>query len=107
MIELIQQHDDSPSVFNERPLPGRYGFHHWARLTRTFDEDVARYASLGYEEAFSDRLPSGSRVVYVDLTRDFPGMLELVEHTEAQEGFYRSIYEASVGWDGRDPVRDG
>ena len=50
----------------------------------------------GYEEAFSDRLPSGSRVVYVDATRDFPGMIELVEHTEAQDRFYTAIYEATL-----------
>ena len=45
MIELIQQHDDSPSVYHEGPGERRYGFHHWAMLTGTFDEDVARYAA--------------------------------------------------------------
>ena len=105
MIELIEQHDDSPSVYHEGGGPRRYGFHHWAILTKSFDEDTERYRALGYEEAFSDRLPSGSRVVYVDSTRDLPGMIELVEHTEAQERRYTEIYEAAVGWDGRDPIR--
>jgi methylmalonyl-CoA/ethylmalonyl-CoA epimerase len=105
MIELIAQHDDSPSVFNERPVPDRYGFHHWARLTKRFDEEVARYAALGYEQAFSDRLPSGSRVVYLDAGRDLPGMIELLEHTEAQEQVYDEFYRAAVDWDGSDPIR--
>ena len=105
MIELIQQHDDAPSVFHEGDGPRRYGFHHWAVMTRRFDEDVARYRALGYEEAFSDRLPSGSRIVYVDSTRDLPGMIELVEHTEAQERAYADIHRAAVDWDGRDPIR--
>lgn len=105
MIELIEQHDDSPSVYHEGGGPRRYGFHHWAILTKSFDEDTERYRALGYEEAFSDRLPSGSRVVYVDSTRDLPGMIELVEHTDAQERRYTEIYEAAVGWDGRDPIR--
>lgn len=105
MIELIQQHDDSPSVFHEGGGPRRYGFHHWAVLTETFDDDLARYRAMGYEEAFSDQLPSGSRVVYVDSTRDLPGMIELVEHTEAQERFYTEVYRAAVDWDGRDPIR--
>ncbi len=105
MLELIEQHDDSPSVFHEQPGPRRYGFHHWAVMTDTFDADVARYTALGYEEAFSDTLPSGARVVYVDATRDLPGMIELVERTEAQERFYTQIYEASATWDGQELVR--
>ena len=32
-------------------------------------------------------------------------MIELVEHTQAQERVYTNIWRASVGWDGRDPLR--
>jgi hypothetical protein len=106
MIELIAQHDNVPSVFNEGGGP-RYGFHHWAIMTETFDEDLERYRALGYEEAFYDRLPSGARVIYVDSTRDLPGMIELVERTDEQERLYTEIYRAAVGWDGRNPVRRG
>jgi hypothetical protein len=104
MIELIQQHDDGPSVFHEDPGPRRYGFHHWGVVTATFEQDLARHQAQGYPEAFSDELPSGSRVVYVDATRVFPGMLELVEYSEAQDRFYTSIYEATLDWDGTRPV---
>lgn len=34
MVELIEQHDDAPSVFNERDGDGRYGFHHWGSTRR-------------------------------------------------------------------------
>jgi hypothetical protein len=105
MVELIQQHDDSPSVFHEGDGPRTYGFHHWATFPADFDAELSRYLELGYEEAFSDRLPSGSRVVYVDSTRDLPGMIELVEHTEAQEAVYTAIWQASRAWDGSDPIR--
>jgi hypothetical protein len=105
MIELIEQHDDSPSVFHEGDGPRRYGFHHWAIMTASFEADVRRYSELGYPEAFFDRLPSGSRVVYMDATRDLPGMIELVEHSEGQERLYTSIQQMSVDWDGSDPIR--
>jgi len=105
MVELIAQHDGGPSVWHEGDGPRRYGFHHWALVTKTFDEDVTRYGAIGYEEAFFDRLPSGSRVVYLDATRDLPGMIELVEHTDGQERVYTDIYRAAIGWDGRDPIR--
>jgi hypothetical protein len=74
-------------------------------MTGTIDGDLERLSALGHEEAFSDRLPSGARVVYVDARPDLPGMIELVEHTEAQEQVYTQMYRASVGWDGSDPRR--
>jgi hypothetical protein len=107
MLELIEQHDEGLSVYHERPGPRRYGFHHWGVLTGSFDEDVARYVSCGYAEAFSDVLPSGSRVAYMDATSELPGMIELIEHTEAQERVYTEIYEATIDWDGTEPVRLG
>jgi hypothetical protein len=105
MVELIQQHDDARSVFHEGEGARRYGFHHWGIMTGTIDGDLERLSALGHEEAFSDRLPSGARVVYLDARPDLPGMIELVEHTEAQEQVYTQMYRASVGWDGGDPQR--
>ena len=69
------------------------------------DAELERCAARGYEQAYSDRLPSGARIVYVDSTRDLPGMIELVEYTPAQEAVYSNIYRASIGWDGSDPIR--
>ena len=105
MIELVEQHDDAPSVFHPGSGQRRYGFHHWAVFTNQIDVDIERYRALGYEEAYSDVLPSGARIVYVDSTRDLPGMLELVEHTDAQEQVYDTIYQASIDWDGSEPLR--
>ncbi|MGZ4180183.1 MAG: VOC family protein [Solirubrobacteraceae bacterium] len=105
MVELVEQHDSTPSVFHPSSGQRRYGFHHWAVFTEQIDADVEHYRALGYEEAYADVLPSGSRIVYVDSTRDLPGMIELVEHTAAQEQVYDTIYRASIGWDGSDPLR--
>ncbi len=105
MIELVEQHDDIPSVFHETPGERRYGFHHWAVFTADFDGDVARHAALGHTEAYADTLPSGARILYVDATPQLPGMIELVEHTAAQEQVYDAIYRDSIDWDGSEPIR--
>ena len=70
-----------------------------------FEADLERYTDLGFEEAYSDVLPSGSRIVYVGATRDLPDMIEVVEYSDAQEQVYDWIYRASVGWDGSDAIR--
>lgn len=107
MVELIAQHDDTPSVYHPGGGPRRYGFHHWAKMVHDFDGEVARLQAAGWTEAFYDELPSGSRVMYLDAgaAAGLPGMLELVEHTDAQERRYTEVYQSAIDWDGSDPVR--
>lgn len=105
MFELITQHDNKPSVYQELIGKRGYGFHHWAMPSSDLDRDVAKYRALGYEPAFTDISPRGARIAYFDTTRDLPGMIELIEMSERLEAIYTRMYLASVGWDGSDPVR--
>jgi hypothetical protein len=106
MVELIQQHDDGPSVYRE-VLERGGGFHHWAIGSSDVDGDVARLAARGYPAVFEDVMPSGVRVVYVDATRELPGMIEILEMNDAQRALYSGFYEAALDWDGSDPIRRG
>ena len=104
-IELIQQHDDAPSVYRETIGKRGYGFHHWGVATERFDEKAADYAARGYEQVFSDTTPVGTRIAYFDTTRDLPGMIELIEMNATQERRYAQIYAAALTWNGQDPIR--
>ena len=104
-FELIEQHDELPSVYQEVIKSRGYGFHHWGVASDDLDAEVSRYVAMGYAPAFSDRSPRGYRVVYVDTSRDLPGMIEFMERTPALEARYTEMFLASVGWDGSDPVR--
>jgi len=107
MVELIQQHDTQPSVFQETlKARGAHGFHHWAVGARDFEKTAAHYRSLGYQEAFSDTAPEplGSRVIYFDTGRDLPGMLEVIEINAATEEAFHNIYKAAQEWNGKDHI---
>lgn len=104
MLELIQQHDDGPSVYQETIERVGFGFHHIGVITDRYDEEVARYGELGYELAFFDVL-QGGRIAYFDTTRDMPGMTELIELTPAAEFRQTRVQRASLGWDGAEPIR--
>ncbi|OLM31168.1 hypothetical protein Ae717Ps2_2063c [Pseudonocardia sp. Ae717_Ps2] len=109
MIELVRQHDDGPSVYRD-VIEGQgrgHGFHHIAIGVHDFDAAVTGHRRAGAEVVFTDTLPTGARVAYVDTTDILPGMVEIVEMNEAQERVYTDIHLASVGWDGTDPVREG
>jgi Glyoxalase/Bleomycin resistance protein/Dioxygenase superfamily len=105
MIELIQQHDDQPSVYKETIAQRGYGFHHWGVATTEFDREMEKYRARGYEQAFLARVPSGGRVAYMDTTADLPGMVELIELGASFDPIFSNFYRATIGWDGKDPIR--
>jgi hypothetical protein len=104
-VELIQQNNDVPSVFRELIDKRGHGFHHWGVACKDFDREVERHRALGYEVAFSDRTPDGTRIAYMDATAHLPGMVELIEMTDATEAMFTGIYQASLEWGGSNPVR--
>lgn len=105
MIELIQQHNDAPSVFREIIALRGFGFHHWAIPTRTFEDDTRRYQAQGFPVAFSDVLDTGARINYMDTVSAIGGLIELVELTEAQLDRYTQFYLSSLAWDGTGSAR--
>lgn len=106
MIELIQQHDDGPSVYR-RVIEQGHGFHHWAVGVDDIEAQIARFAGFGYPAVFEDRMPNGARVVYVDATAELPGMIELLEMNDPTRELYAGFHRAAATWDGTDPFREG
>ncbi len=51
MIQFIQQHDDTPSIYREMYGPGEEGFHHIATLVHDFPAERQRLLDLGFEVA--------------------------------------------------------
>ena len=105
MLELIQQHNDAPSVYKETIEKRGYGFHHWGVATNNFDADVARLRAAGYAEAFFARVPTGGRVAYMDTTAHLSGMIEYIELGPGFDPAFGAFYRATIAWDGKDPVR--
>jgi Glyoxalase/Bleomycin resistance protein/Dioxygenase superfamily len=103
--ELIRQNSDAPSPFQKTPTERRYGFHHWAIPTRTFDTDLAERQRSGMTLVASATVGLGGRVAYLETASQLGGMLELLEFTPDVEGVFSMIHAASESWDGTDPVR--
>jgi hypothetical protein len=101
MIELIEQHDELPSVYREiLKARGAHGFHHWAIGARDFEKSVARYRPR-LRRGILRYAPMGFRVVYFDTARDLPGMLEVIEMNDAAEQGFHQMYQAAREWDGK------
>jgi hypothetical protein len=91
LVELIQQHDDAPSVYTEVINTTGYGFHHLAMAVPSLDNSIREYEGKGYELAM--KLSNGvSRGAYMDTRRTLPGMLELIEVSEAMRDLFGMAY---------------
>ncbi len=104
-IELVQQRNDAPSMYKEFLDAGRTGLQHIAYWTETFDEDMARITAAGLKVAMGGEVGARGRYVYFD-TESHPGtVVELSEVAGPKGRLFELIHQASIGWDGRDPVR--
>jgi hypothetical protein len=104
-VELIQQHDDAPSVFTEMIRTRGYGLHHQGVAVRDFDAELNRLTEMGHEVAAYAVNDIPSRAAFLDTKGKFPTMIEVMETNETVEAMFTAIFHASVGWDGRDSVR--
>ncbi|MCL2121877.1 MAG: VOC family protein [Clostridiales bacterium] len=112
-IELIQQHDDTPSVYKEFIDKHGYGIHHYGVAVATEDFDSLRehYFNLGFEDIFTDNLPGGVRIRYMgpkgeealEKARIESGVsyYECIEIVNRQDNNFSRLYEAYRQWDGK------
>lgn len=104
LIELISP-GSAPSPYREFLDAGRRGLHHVGTIASDYDVQMAAVRAAGITVAMEGVLPL-SRFAYLDTDTAFPGtMVEIIEMTEAMRAMWNTIKAASIGWDGRDPVR--
>ena len=101
MVELVQQNCRTPSIFNDRA----YGLHHMAYFAPDIDAELQRLSRLGITTAMTASTASGIRFAFADAIAAMGHYLELYQDDETIRGFYEFVRTASVGWDGRNPVR--
>jgi Glyoxalase/Bleomycin resistance protein/Dioxygenase superfamily len=105
-LELIEQLSvDTPSVFRELYGPSDVGAHHLCTMTADYDVAVAHYESRGYSLVAELDAPGLGRVGYVDTSRDFGLMTEVVQWSDAFHTMLSKTARVCAGWDGTDPVR--
>jgi methylmalonyl-CoA/ethylmalonyl-CoA epimerase len=106
-VELIQQHDDSPSAYRDAFPADRGGFHHVGAWVEDFDAVKAQYERLGYPAVTTGGAPDiGGRFAYMDTRADLGVMVELVEWRQDLADFQAMLIRAAADWDGTDPVRE-
>ena len=112
-VELIQQRDSTPSVYTEYMDKYGYGMHHYgiAIAPEDYDRFVGDFYAKGFEDVFTDQLPSGARIRYI-APKGAPAMenlkvttgasyLECVEVVPDEEAFFTGMRDTALNWDGK------
>lgn len=103
-IELIRQHDDSPSIYREFAAARGTGMHHMGVMSSALDADLAGLALLGVQPVLRGSA-AGMRFAYVATDHHPGGMIELIEASAGARAFFERMRETARDWDGGDPVR--
>lgn len=104
-FEIIQQLDDSPSVYREVAERSGYGLHHFGVAAEDYAAAVAHYQGEGYTLAYEAEVAHGARVGYFDTHGALPAMIEVIEFRPATRAMFDGFRDAARGWDGQNPVR--
>jgi hypothetical protein len=104
-VELIQQFNDSPSIYSHFAGRAQGGLQHVGVMTRSVQDDLERLRPLGIEAVQQGHTANGIRFAYINTDAHPGGMIELIEHGPAIDGFFALVRAAAQGWDGSEPVR--
>lgn len=105
MLELIQQHDDQPSVYTDTIRKNGYGFHHWGVSCPNYDETLDKFHAEGRKPSFEDKTAIGTRVAYLDFRDTMGGFIEYIEMNGAAEDRYTKMYANALIWDRKELIQ--
>ncbi len=100
MVELICQHDGAAD-----PIVGGSGVHHIAHFVDDFATAAASLSAQHAQEALYAETSAGMPFAFYDARDERGHLIEIYERTERLGRFYEMVRDASVGWNGADPIR--
>jgi catechol 2,3-dioxygenase-like lactoylglutathione lyase family enzyme len=103
-LELIQQHDDSPSPYRTFLDAGLEGLHHTSSVVDDLEAGLAVLAEHGKPVVFRGSA-SGFRFTYAVEDEHAGTVVELIENSKMLEEFLAVTKKAVREWDGKDPIR--
>lgn len=105
-VELIQQQDDTDSVFTEFLSSRGEGFHQVAYWTDDFAATMDAVRSADWPVVWSGGEDVGTRFAYVEPPASPAQVVEIMELNEMTSGMGEFVRSAAAQWDGSDPVRE-
>jgi len=106
-IELIQQRDDSPTLYRDTLARNGECAQHLAFWTLDgFDAHCRQLIEQGYVEGHAGRMGANRGRFAYFVHAEVPSlMIEISESTGGKAEYFEQVRQASIAWDGKDPIR--
>jgi len=103
-IELVQQHNDAPSVYRDFLETSPEGLQHVGALVADLDATIIE---RGWQDRVLQRAvtAAGMRAAYVDTVTHGGTMIELIETNEAMLSAFDYMKRTAREWNGERPIR--
>jgi hypothetical protein len=104
-VEVIQPHDDRPSIYREFLDAGCEGYHQLAWWAEDFDGLMSKADAAGWPVVYSGN-QGGTRFAYFELDAAISTIVEVMELNDLTRGMAGMVASAAAEWDGvTDPIR--
>ena len=104
-IELIAQHDRTPSIYTEFAARHGEGLQHVGVMCDSLDAELERHKARGVSPVQWGATAAGMRFAYLDTDAQPGGMIELIENGPAVEAFFAMVRKGAANWDGSRALR--
>lgn len=104
-IELIEQHNDTPSIYSSWRREGREGLHHVCIQVEDMAKARAVCAEAGATVMQEIALPGGGEAIYVDAGGGPGSLIEMICFPPENYAFFDVMRDAARDWDGSEPIR--
>lgn len=108
MVELFQQESPgSNSPYRDMYGPDEEGLHHTAIMVQDMEQAFAYFADNDMPVVTRCGLgrSGGVDFAFIDARKTLGHMIEIYPISEGLLGFYKLVRDASIDWDGQDPIR--
>jgi hypothetical protein len=105
-VELIQQHDDGPSIYQEFLDAEHEGFHQLAWWAEDFDGLMKKAGAARWPVVFSGEGNGVAKFAYFELDTTISTVVEVMELNDSTRVLAETVAKGAEHWDGvTDPVR--
>ena len=105
-IELIKQHCNTPSIYNEYVNNKKNNVHHFCTFTPNIKEDLKILEKNGYKNIQGGKTQDGGSFAYLSHNNDYGAILEIAQLSEDGYGMFNLIKDASKEWNGKKAVME-
>lgn len=102
-IELVQQHNDAPSVFRDAIESFGYGAQHLGAMSNDLEAELERFAARKLEPIQRGLSRTGVETVFLPFESTPGGVIELIRASEGLSQAFAGLKAAASVWDGGDP----